>query len=157
MIRNTTCYTHLDHFLLPSPQCNLKPFKEFPLWHIGLRIQCCHSYGIDHSCSLDSIPGRWTSIYCAHRWKRKKKNWIPNIIRNTFPGLWGCFKMWLEEAKSGEHQELSVEVGKSWKMSSYHHMSHFLCFLQESYMKGKWRDILMTSVAIYAYTWIYML
>ena len=28
----------------------------------GLRIQYCHSYSIDHSCSSDSVPGWGTSI-----------------------------------------------------------------------------------------------
>ena len=55
-------------------------FLEFPLWSSGLRIQHCHSYGIDHSCSLDSIPDSGNSVCHGCSWKRKKKNSVSDLI-----------------------------------------------------------------------------
>lgn len=59
---------------------------EFPLWHRGLRIQCCCcSCGVGHGCSSDSYPGLVTSIFCWYGQKRKKK-------KGQFWYLW---KKWL--------------------------------------------------------------
>ena len=35
---------------------------EFQLRCSGLRIQCCCSCGVGHSCGSDSIPGQGTSV-----------------------------------------------------------------------------------------------
>ena len=43
--------------------CIKKVVREFLLWHSGLRIQCCCSCGIGHSCGSDLLPGLWTSIH----------------------------------------------------------------------------------------------
>ena len=42
----------------------------------GLRIPCCCSSGVDHSCSSDLIPGLGTSICCRCGKKKKKKSHI---------------------------------------------------------------------------------
>ena len=51
------------HMPLPPPSkyfsCK-KSVEEFLLWCNGLRIQCCHSCGID--CRCGSIPGHGNSI-----------------------------------------------------------------------------------------------
>ena len=47
-----------------------KSGNEFPLWHSELRIQCCHSYGVNHSCGSNSSPGPGTST--CRRWDQKR-------------------------------------------------------------------------------------
>ena len=37
----------------------------------GLRIPCCHNYGLSCSCGLDLIPRLGTP--CAAGWQKKKK------------------------------------------------------------------------------------
>ena len=37
----------------------------------GLRIWCCHGYGIGHSCGLDSVPG--PGIFICHGCSDLKK------------------------------------------------------------------------------------
>ena len=44
----------------------------FPLWHCGLRIQCCHCNGCGHCCGVDSIPGPGTSAYQEYGKERKE-------------------------------------------------------------------------------------
>ena len=46
-----------------------------PPWHIGLRIQRCHSCGVSRSCGLDSVPDPGTSIClgCSHNIKKKRE------------------------------------------------------------------------------------
>ena len=41
-------------------------------WHSGLRICCCCSYGVDHNCGLDLIPGPETP-YATGKPKNKTK------------------------------------------------------------------------------------
>ena len=41
--------------------------------HSGLRIWCCHSYGVGHSCGFDSIPDLGTSISQKEKEKKRKE------------------------------------------------------------------------------------
>ena len=47
--------------------------REVPLWHRGLRIQCCTGCGTGCSCSLALKPGPGTSTCCGCGQKKKKK------------------------------------------------------------------------------------
>ena len=53
---------------LAAAQFAMEAWVQSPAWHSGLRIQCCCSCGIGHSCDLDLIPGLGISICpgCSH-------------------------------------------------------------------------------------------
>ena len=60
---------------------SLEALCQFPAQHGGLRIRCCHSWGMGRSCGSDSIPGPGTSI-CPDAAKREKQ--INQSIRFCF-------------------------------------------------------------------------
>ena len=63
---------HLYFLSLQSLCFFIKNSEEFPLWHRGLRRQCCHSCGIGHSCSSNMIPGQGIPYAASAAIKRKK-------------------------------------------------------------------------------------
>ena len=53
-------------------------WRQVVIWVAdAARIQCCHDWGVGHSCSSNSIPGPETSIHCrcGRKKKKKKNNW----------------------------------------------------------------------------------
>ena len=71
---------------------------KFPLWHRGLMIQIVsgvglipsvaqvlrirhfRSYGLDHTCSSNSIPGRGISLWHKGDWKRRRREEIEKFF-----------------------------------------------------------------------------
>lgn len=53
------------------------PIVELQLWCFGLRFWHCHSYGVCHSWSSDSIRDLGSSICYKYGQKRKNKKQIP--------------------------------------------------------------------------------
>ena len=64
-----------------------------PLWHSGLRTQCCHCSSLGHCSGVDSIPGLGTSICLPHAsWVAKNKNKKIIIIMTQWSRLiWHVF------------------------------------------------------------------
>ena len=52
---------------------------EFPLWHSGLRIQCCCSCGTDCSSGLRFDPWPWELLYSMGSAGRRKKK-SPTVV-----------------------------------------------------------------------------
>ena len=61
---------------------NKMPWEEFPLWHSGLRMQHCHS------CGLDSIPGPGTSICCGCSQQKQKQTKCHGSLRGREMSLY---------------------------------------------------------------------
>ena len=61
-------------------------------WCSGLRIQCCHIWGIGCSCSLDSVPDLGTSICqgCSDIKKGKKERKEINLGESSQWWTYGC-------------------------------------------------------------------
>ena len=50
---------------------------------VGQRIWRCHSCGIGHSCSSDSIPGPGTSINATDAATKKKERGTPDVAQQV--------------------------------------------------------------------------
>ena len=70
-------FSRIDHML--DDKLSLNRFKKnivgVPLWHRGLKLQCCHCSSLGCCCGVGLIPGPGTSICggCGQKKKKKKK------------------------------------------------------------------------------------
>ena len=55
--------------------------------HSGLRIQCCHSFGLGHNCSSDLIPGLGTPHVTGQPKIKQQRNQIGHVASLRSQGI----------------------------------------------------------------------
>ena len=107
----------------------------YPAWRNGLKIQCCCSYCVFWSCSLDMIPGPGTSIYCGCSQKTKNKNKNLNM-ELSYDSAIPLLSIYLEKTiiwkdKSTQiFTEVIFTIAKTWK--------HPKCPATEEWIRKMW-------------------